>query len=217
MTRNVAETHPNRLFPTPQKYRRNGSLPITFVRVKALLLTGPSGSGKTTLAQALLREYSQLQFSISATTRAPRPGEVHGRDYYFLSEAEFDAEIAQGGFIEWEVLFSGHRYGTLRREIERLQKTGAVPLLVKDVKGTLALRSLLGAEALSIFLLPPSVEVLRQRLLQRGLNDLGELEERLHRALEEIQLAARFDFILYNDEIDQALDRMKVLLSRYLS
>lgn len=183
--------------------------------MKALLLTGPSGSGKTTLAQALLQRYSTLTFSISATTRPPRPGEIHGKDYYFLSESEFDAHVEAGDFVEWERLFSGHRYGTLRQELERIEKLSKIPLFVKDVRGTLALKAFLGKEALTVFLVPPSLAVLRQRLVQRGVNTAADLEERLARAEAELLLVPQFDYVLYNDELAKALERLDLLLRRY--
>ena len=184
--------------------------------MRALLLTGPSGSGKTTLAQTLLQRYPQLTFSVSATTRPPRPGEIPGKDYYFLTDEEFDRLLHQGAFIEWEKLFSGHRYGTLRQELERIQNLHQIPLFVKDVRGTLALKKLLGPEAITVFLLPPSLEALRERLTQRGVNDPSDIEERPHRAEEEIGHIAEFDFILYNDEVDKAAARIERIIQRYL-
>jgi len=187
------------------------------VAVKALLLTGPSGSGKTTIAHLLLQEYPQFVFSISATTRPPRPNEVPGKDYYFLTEAEFDQELEQGGFVEWERLYSGYRYGTLHRELERIRASGRIPLFVKDVKGTLALQKKLEEGAVSVFVLPPSIEVLRERLLARAPEPPPDLEERLARAAFEIQLAPEFSFLLYNDELDKALRRLRPLIERHFS
>ncbi|MCX7980295.1 MAG: guanylate kinase [Bacteroidia bacterium] len=184
--------------------------------MKALLLTGPSGSGKTTLAHTLLQRYPELTFSISATTRPPRPGETHGKDYYFLAEAEFDRLLAQNAFLEWERLFSGHRYGTLRQELERIRDLNQVPLFVKDVKGTLALKNLLGPGAITVFLLPPSLETLRERLIQRGENAPADIEERLLGAKEEIRRIAEFDFVLYNDELPKAAARIERIIQRYL-
>ncbi|MCS6789608.1 MAG: guanylate kinase [Bacteroidia bacterium] len=185
--------------------------------MKAVLLTGPSGSGKTTLAQKLVENFPSVTFSISATTRPPRSQEVHGRDYYFLSEADFDAEIARGGFVEWERLFSGYRYGTLRSEIERIQSTGQIPLFVKDVRGTLSLKTSLGEGAISVFLLPPSLEELRSRLIKRGMLAGADLEERIQRAHAELCVLPRFDFILYNENLEKAFERLVLTLSPYLS
>ncbi len=185
--------------------------------MKALLLTGPSGSGKTTLAQLILEKYPQFVFSVSATTRPPRPNEVPGKDYYFLTEAEFDQEIERNGFVEWERLYSGYRYGTLYRELERIQALSQVPLFVKDVKGTLNLQKKLGEGAISVFVLPPSLQVLRERLLQRSPEPPADLEERLARAEFEIQLAPAFSFLLYNDDLDKALRRLEHLIQRHFS
>ncbi len=184
--------------------------------MKALLITGPSGSGKTTLAQLLLKKYDQLTFSISATTRPARPGEVHGRDYYFLTEAEFDEQVKNDGFLEWEQLFSGYRYGTLRSEITRIQQLAKIPIFVKDVKGALSLKSLMGEGLLTVFLVPPSIQVLRERLIARGVNAPDDLEERLARAEEELRLLPQFDFILYNEDLSKALARLETLLRREL-
>lgn len=196
---------------------RKGGISPTFAAVKALLLTGPSGSGKTTLAQRLLQKYDRLTFSISATTRPPRPGEAHGQDYYFLTEEEFDAELARGGFLEWERLFSGYRYGTLKRELERIQTLGKVPIFVKDVRGALSLKKLLNEGLITIFLVPPSIETLRQRLLTRGVNAPDDLEQRMARAEEELQLLPKFDFALYNEDLQRALERMEGIIRQLLS
>ncbi|MCX8112463.1 MAG: guanylate kinase [Bacteroidia bacterium] len=182
--------------------------------MKALLLTGPSGSGKTTLAQLLVEKYEGLAFSISATTRPPRPGEVHGRDYYFLSEVEFDMELAQGGFVEWERLFSGYRYGTLRRELERIQSLGKWALFVKDVRGALSLKRELADRLTTVFLVPPSIEALRERLLARAPHTPEDLAERLARAEEELRMVSQFDYVLYNDDLKRALERLERLLHR---
>ncbi|MEN3040856.1 MAG: guanylate kinase [Bacteroidia bacterium] len=182
--------------------------------MKALLFTGPSGSGKTTIAQLLLQKYDVLTFSISATTRPPRPGEKHGQDYYFLTESEFDEEIQKGGFLEWERIFSGYRYGTLKREIARIERLGKIPVFVKDVKGALSLKKVFGEELVTVFLVPPSIEALRERLLSRGLNDVEDLSQRLARAEEELRLLPLFDYILYNDDIDKAMKRLTLLVQR---
>ncbi|MCS7297078.1 MAG: guanylate kinase [Bacteroidia bacterium] len=184
--------------------------------MKALLLTGPSGAGKSTIAQLLLQRQKELAFSLSATTRPPRPGEVHGRDYYFLTEEEFDAEIKHQGFIEWERLFSGYRYGTLWREIARLQSLGQIPLFIKDVKGALSLKQALGKELLTVIVVPPSLEALQARLLARGHLSKEDLEQRLKRAEDELKMAAHFDFILYNEDVMRAVERLERLLKQKL-
>ena len=188
----------------------------TFARVQAVILTGPSGSGKTTIAQRLLRALPQLTLSLSATTRPPRPGEVHGRDYYFLSEAEFDARLLAGDFLEWEKLYSGYRYGTLREEVRRPLREGKVPLFIKDVKGTKTLTKALEGKVFSVFILPPSLVVLEERLRQRGGLSEEELQNRLQAAETEIAEAFHFSAILYNEDIDKAVARLVYHLQRYL-
>ncbi|MCS6895272.1 MAG: guanylate kinase [Bacteroidia bacterium] len=184
--------------------------------MKALLFTGPSGSGKTTIAQILLQRYDALTFSISATTRPPRPGEKHGQDYYFLTEAEFDEELASDGFLEWERLFSGYRYGTLKREISRIKSLGKIPVFVKDVKGALTLKRAFGEGLVTVFLVPPSIEALRERLVNRGLNTPEDLAERLARAEAELELLPLFDYALYNDDVNKAVARLDPLIQNKL-
>ncbi|MCS7188907.1 MAG: guanylate kinase [Bacteroidia bacterium] len=184
--------------------------------MKSLILTGPSGSGKTTLAHILLEKHMQLTFSISATTRPPRMGELNGYHYYFMTQEEFEIEINRGGFVEWERIFAGHYYGTLLREIERIQALQKIPLFVKDVKGALSLKKALGKEALTVFILPPSIEELERRLAARGVNNPAEVEERLKRAEEELSFLPQFDFIAYNEDITKASARLEWLIHRYL-
>ncbi len=184
--------------------------------MQALILTGPSGSGKTTIGQRLLSALPQLTPSISATTRPPRPGEIHRQDYYFLSEEAFDVHVAAGDFLEWERLYSGYRYGTLWEEVRRPLREGKIPLFIKDVKGTKALMQALEGRAFSVFILPPSIEVLEARLRQRG--DLSEeaLQDRLCAAHTEIAQAPHFSAILHNDDIDKAVARLLYHLRQYL-
>lgn len=198
-------------------YICKGGKALTFAWVKVLILSGPSAAGKTTLAQALLACRADLVLSLSATTRPPRPGEVHGRDYYFLSMAEFEARIAAGDFLEWEELYGGYRYGTLRSELARFEQSGQIPILVKDVKGALKLRQILGQAAITVFVLPPSLEAIRERLLSRGIHDARDLEDRLRRIELEMQMAPQFDAILYNDELERAVHRLLWLLERYFA
>ncbi len=188
----------------------------TFVGVQALILTGPSGSGKTTIGQRLLQALPQLTLSLSATTRPPRPGEVHGRDYYFLSEETFDAHLSAGDFLEWERLYSGYRYGTLWEEVRRPLQEGKIPLFIKDVKGTKTLMKALKGKVFSVFILPPSMEALASRLRQRG--DLSEqaLQDRLLAAQSEIAEAPHFSAILYNEDLDKAVARLLYHLRQWL-
>ena len=188
----------------------------TFVRVQALILTGPSGSGKTTIGHRLIQVLPQLSLSLSSTTRPPRPGEVHGRDYYFMSDETFDAHVAAGDFLEWERLYSGYRYGTLWEEVRRPLREGKIPLFIKDVKGTQTLTKALEGKVFSVFILPPSLEVLAERLRQRGDLSEADLQDRLLAAQTEIALAPHFSAILYNDDLDKAVARLLYHLRQWL-
>ncbi len=186
------------------------------MKVQALILTGPSGSGKTTIAQRLLDLVPQLTPSISATTRPPRTGEVEGQHYYFLSEEAFDAHIAAGDFLEWERLYSGYRYGTFWQEVHRPLQSGQIPLFIKDVRGTITLTKALGEKVISVFILPPSMEALEERLRQRGNLSEEDLRNRLHAARAEIAQAPHFSAILYNENLDKAVARLHYHLRRWL-
>ncbi len=186
------------------------------MQVQALILTGPSGSGKTTIGQRLLQALPQLTLSLSSTTRPPRPGEVHGRDYYFMSEETFDAHVAAGDFLEWERLYNGYRYGTLWEEVRRPLREGKVPLFIKDVKGTQTLMKALEGKVFSVFILPPSVEALAERLRQRGDLSEADLQSRLLAAHAEIAQAPHCSAILYNDDLDKAVARLLYHLQKWL-
>ena len=180
-----------------------------------VVITAPSGAGKTTIAKKLLAEYSQLVFSVSATTRKPREGEVHGRDYYFLDRTAFDEHIAQGDFLEWEEFYNGSRYGTLRSDVENHIKNGYFVLFDVEVKGALNLKNVYGNECLSVFIKPPSVTVLESRLRSRGTESEETLRLRLDRARMELQQADRFDAIVVNDDFDLAYTAVKDLITQF--
>lgn len=171
---------------------------------KVLILTAPSGAGKTTIAKYLLAKYPALAFSISATTRPPRTGEVSGTDYYFLSPTEFEAHIAADSFVEWEEVYSGKRYGTLKAEVERLWAAGKVIVFDVDVLGARNLKTYFGAQALAIFIQPPDFATLKARLEARATENAATLAERLARAKMELAQAHHFDKVLVNDSIHEA-------------
>lgn len=183
---------------------------------RMIILTAPSGAGKTTMAAALLRRLPVLAFSVSATTRAPRAGEQDGRDYYFLSVDAFRQKIAEGAFLEYEMVYEGKYYGTLYAELERIWRQGRCPLRVVDVTGALALKEKFGPEALSIFIQPPSLASLKERLTGRGTEDPGSLEERLGKAAREMEAAPLFDHAVVNDELPRALAEAEALITAYL-
>jgi guanylate kinase len=167
-----------------------------------VVVAGPSGVGKGTLVGRLLAEHPAFAFAVSCTTRAPRPGEAEGREYYFLSEEDFARRVAADEFAEWEALHA-HRYGTLKAEIERLRHAGRHVLFDLDVKGALNLKRRY-PEALLVFIAPPSLEALEQRLRGRGSESEEQIRIRLERSREELALAPRFDRLVVNDDLDKS-------------
>jgi len=171
---------------------------------KLVLFSAPSGSGKTTLVRWLLEQPLNLSFSVSATSRPPRPNEVHGTDYFFLSPEAFREKIEAGAFLEWEEVYTDKYYGTLRSEVERMLTEGRHVLLDVDVKGGINIKRLYGAKALAVFVEPPSIEVLRQRLENRGTDSQAIIEERVKKAAWELSFADNFDTIIINDDLETA-------------
>ena len=183
---------------------------------KLIIFTAPSGAGKTTIVHALMEKFPQLAFSVSATSRAPRGKEVHGRDYYFLSGDEFRAACEADRFVEWEEVYPGTCYGTLKSELERIWNAGKVILFDVDVKGGIRLKSIFGDDALSVFVMPPSIEALRERLVGRGTDAPETIERRVAKAEYEISFADRFDYILVNDNLDTAIAEIESLVNDFL-
>jgi guanylate kinase len=171
---------------------------------KIIIITAPSGSGKTTLVKRLLAASPALAFSISACTRAPRTGEMDGRDYYILTEPEFKQKIDDDAFVEWEMVYTGKYYGTLKSEMDRIWASGRTPLVDIDVKGALAIQEQYPDNSLSIFIKAPSLEVLRERLIARGTESPQMLEERVAKAEYELMAAPEFDLIIVNDDLETA-------------
>lgn len=172
---------------------------------KIIIFSAPSGSGKSTLIGHLLERFPQLEFSISATSRAPRGSEVNGKEYYFLSNEEFKNKVAAGEFVEWEEVYAGTCYGTLRSELKRIWDKGHVIVFDVDVKGGVNLKKIFGDDALSIFIMPPSVEELRRRLEKRGTDTPETIAKRVAKAEEEITYAPLFDKIVVNDSLETAI------------
>lgn len=172
---------------------------------KIIIFSAPSGSGKSTLIGHLLKRFPQLEFSISATSRAPRGSEVNGKEYYFLSNEEFKNKVAADEFVEWEEVYAGTCYGTLRSELKRIWDKGHVIVFDVDVKGGVNLKKIFGDDALSIFIMPPSVEELRRRLEKRGTDTPETIAKRVAKAEEEITYAPLFDKIVVNDSLETAI------------
>jgi len=183
---------------------------------KLLIFSAPSGAGKTTIVKEILSRMDMLSFSVSATSRPPRPGELNGRDYYFMDEAAFRARIDHDDFVEWEEVYPGTFYGTLRSEVERIWAQGKHVVFDVDVKGGISLKNKFGANALSIFIQPPSPEVLAQRLRLRGTENDASIERRLGKAAYELTFSARFDEIIVNNQLDEAIEKAAMLVRRFL-
>ena len=184
---------------------------------KVVIFSAPSGSGKTTIVKRLLERYAEFEFSISATSRAPRGAEQHGVDYYFLSQEEFAAKVAADAFVEWEEVYAGTSYGTLKSEVERIWEKGHVILFDVDVMGGINLKRIFGDKACSIFIMPPSIEELRRRLQGRGTDAPEVIEKRVAKASFELEKAPEFDYTVINDELEHAVADTCRILDDFLS
>lgn len=183
---------------------------------KAILFSAPSGSGKTTIIKRLLQYFDCFEFSISATSRKPREGERDGIDYYFLSPEDFERRVQAGDFLEWEEVYAGTRYGTLKSEIDRIADRGKVVIFDVDVNGGLNIKRFFGDSAMAIFVMPPSIEVLEQRLRQRGTESEESIQKRLGRSARELDEASRFDKTIVNDDLDRAVAETKAVIEMFL-
>lgn len=183
---------------------------------KLIIFSAPSGAGKTTIVHHLLNRFPELEFSISATTREARGEEKNGLDYYFISKEEFLHRIAKKQFVEFEEVYSGTFYGTLREEIERIWKKGKTVIFDIDVEGGMHLKRKYGEQALAIFVQPPSLEVLKERLSGRGTDSPEKLAERFVKAEKELGYAPQFDVILKNFELKVACEEAEQLVSNFI-
>jgi guanylate kinase len=184
---------------------------------KLIIFSAPSGSGKTTIVQHLLQRFPALEFSISATSRAPRGKEAHAKDYFFLTPEEFALRVQRGEFVEWEEVYPGLCYGTLKSEVERIWDKGRIILFDIDVQGGLTLKKRYGAQALSVFVRPPSLEALRQRLQRRATDNPEIIRKRLDKAAYELGFAPQFDVELVNDDLEKAKLRAEQLTAAFLA
>jgi len=183
---------------------------------RVLILSAPSGAGKSTIVNHLLKSGLPLGFSVSATSRKPRGHEVNGREYYFIKAAEFKRKIKAGEFLEWQEVYENHYYGTLRKEIERINNEGRIPLFDVDVKGGINLKKIFGDNALAILIMPPSVEELRARLIKRGTDSSDEINMRVEKAFSEILLADSFDRVIINDDLDRACREIGSVINSFI-
>ncbi|HRJ28753.1 MAG TPA: guanylate kinase [Cyclobacteriaceae bacterium] len=183
---------------------------------KAIIFSAPSGSGKTTIVKHLLENNHDLGFSISASTRDKRGRkEQDGKDYYFLSPEEFKKKIDNDEFIEWEEVYEGNYYGTLKSEIQRIWNEGKNVIFDVDVKGGLALKKYFGENALAIFVKVPSLEILEQRLVGRGTESHASLSQRLFKAKFEMTFADKFDVVLVNENLEKSLAEAQRLYNEF--
>lgn len=178
------------------------------------IFCAPSGSGKSTMVRHLLTKHPNLfELSVSCTTRAPRGEEVHGREYYFITVEEFQDRIKNDDFIEYEQVYEGLYYGTLKEEIDRIEKAGRQVLFDVDVKGGINLKRILGDRAVSIFICPPSIEELRRRLEGRGDTSSEMIEKRLAKAEEELSYKPYFDRVVVNDDLHHAYEQLDAIIA----
>ena len=183
---------------------------------KVIIFSAPSGAGKSTIVNYLLQKNLGLEFSISATCRAPRGQEVHGNEYYFFSQEEFKDRIASGEFLEYEEVYPGCFYGTLKSEVERIWAAGHTVLFDVDVLGGINLKKQLGDEAMSIFIQPPSVDTLRERLIGRATDSIEKIEERVAKAEYELTFAEHFDQVVVNDQLEEAFQEAEQIVREFL-
>lgn len=183
---------------------------------KILIITAPSGAGKTSITKNLMQRFPQLAFSISAATRSPRSNEKDGVDYYFMSEDAFQDKIKEKAFAEWEMVYEGKYYGTLKSELERIWSNGQVPVLDIDVKGAIHVQKQYPINTLSIFIEPPSVDELKKRLMSRGTETEETLAARVSKASYEISFKTHFDEIIINDDLERASADAESLVQQFL-
>ncbi|MCK9156683.1 MAG: guanylate kinase [Paludibacteraceae bacterium] len=181
-----------------------------------IIFSAPSGSGKSTLINYLMSIMDCFEFSISATSRAPRGTEVNGKEYYFLTPEEFKSKIANNEFLEWEEVYTNKFYGTLKSEVNRINAAGKVALFDVDVVGGLNIKKFYGERALSVFIQPPSIAELRKRLESRATDSPEVIESRIAKAEKELTYAPQFDKIIVNDDLEKAKNDLKNLISDFL-
>ena len=188
----------------------------TIKKGKLVIFSAPSGAGKTTIVHWLMKQIPELAFSVSATSRKIRPGEVDGKDYHFLSVDDFKRKIRENAFVEWEEVYDNQYYGTLISEVERLRKEGKHVVFDVDVKGGMNIKRLYGNDALSVFVQPPSVEELEKRLRLRNTDDEESIRKRVKKAGYELQYAKHFDVVIVNDNLEEAKQETLKVVSEFL-
>jgi len=184
---------------------------------KIIILTAPSGAGKTTIKTRLLADMAQrLSFSVSATTRMIRTSEVDGVDYIFISADDFKENIDNNQFVEWQMVYPGMYYGTTVDEMRRIWGEGKTPLLDIDVKGALNVKKMFGIQAMTIFIEPPSIAILKERLMRRGTESDEHINTRINKAREEMEYRNSFDKVIMNDDLDRATNEIRDIIEKFL-
>lgn len=186
------------------------------VNNKIIIVTAPSGAGKTSITRHLLKVYPQLAFSVSAATRPARSNETHGQDYYFISEEAFQEKIRNNEFVEWEMVYEGRYYGTLKSELDRIWNNGQVPVLDIDVKGAIHVQGQYPDSTLSIFIQPPSIDELKRRLLSRGTESDSSLQARINKAGYEISFSHSFHHVIVNSDLPRAQAEAQKIVGEFL-
>ena len=184
---------------------------------KLIIFSAPSGSGKTTIVKKILNEFPNLEFSISACSRKPRKGEVHGKDYYFISPEEFKEKIANNEFIEWEEVYENNFYGTLKSELQRIWDKGNNVIFDVDVVGGVNIKKQFQNNSLAIFIEAPSIDVLEQRLRNRGTESKEEIRKRIAKAEKELTYSKFFDIVIINDVLETAVNQVKKAVRNFIA
>ena len=183
---------------------------------KLIVFSAPSGAGKTTLVRYILETFSEIQFSISATSRKSRGKEKDGKDYYFLSKEEFKTRVKNDEFIEYEEVYGGNYYGTLKSELNRIWKDKKIAIFDIDVVGGANIKGMFPDETLSIFVMPPSIEILKRRLLERGDVSREEIDIRVKKAESELDYASKFDNIIINNDLEESKKIALTLIKEFI-
>lgn len=183
---------------------------------KVVIFAAPSGAGKTTISRYVLTRCGNLEFSVSAATRPPRSHEMHGRDYFFMTQPEFERRVENQEFVEWQEVYPGHFYGTLESEVHRIWGNGQHVVFDVDVQGALNLKRIYGERALAIFIMPPSIDVLEKRLRSRRTEDETSIHIRLAKAQKEISTYRSFDRLLLNSRLPKAQSQGLAMVREYL-
>jgi guanylate kinase len=184
---------------------------------KILIITAPSGAGKTSITRHLMQQFTQLAFSVSAATRKPRANEKDGIDYHFITEEAFKNHIQQNDFVEWEMVYEGKYYGTLKSELQRIWSNNQIPVLDIDVKGGIHVQQQYPNSSLSLFIEPPSIEELKKRLLHRGTETETSLQARINKASYELSFKEQFNEVVTNDNLTQACAKASLIVADFIN